>query len=56
MWTWFRIQSYFGGAELGLMKLTRHYAVCHSLAAKCIYKIVMDRVSRQPLQMEIKDT
>jgi hypothetical protein len=50
-----RVESDIGGAELGLMKITPHYVACHSLEAKCSYKIVMDRMSRQPLQMEIDD-
>jgi hypothetical protein len=53
--TWFRIESDFGGAELRLTKVTRHRVVCHSFGVKCSYKIVRDRMNRQPLQMEIED-
>jgi hypothetical protein len=43
--TWFRVESDFGGAELGLTKVTSHSAVCYRLGVKCSYKIVMDRMS-----------
>jgi hypothetical protein len=51
----FRIESDFGGAELGVTKVTRHRAVCHILGAKCSYKIVVNSMIRQPLPMEIED-
>jgi hypothetical protein len=50
-----KVETDFDGAELGLMKVTPHRAVCHSLGAKCSYKIVMDHMSQQPLQMQIED-
>jgi hypothetical protein len=49
------VESDFGGAGPCLMKLMLHRVVDHSLGAKCSYKIVIDDMSRQPLQMETED-